>query len=402
MFSVVIPTMWKYEPFTKFLERLESYSLVNEILIIDNDPDNRPVFAPTKKIKIITHGENIFVNPAWNLGVETASSEFICILNDDVIFDLGVFDKILPFMLQDNFGVAGAHPGETTLHQIPFRNGLIDVVPWQSPEPGKSNGYLFGFGTLYFVRKSKWFPIPPSIAIYYGDDWVHLTQDTYDRNIYLITNFFYHSPSAQTCTNILSAEERQFILETEGESYRQEVAIFRDAAYQGYMESEYKIACEVESDINEHVPTLRQLASECERVVELGVREGWSTRAFLTQRNRLRSYDIILWPYVSHLFNTMRNVGRDFEYIQASSLEVELDPCDMIFFDTDHTYEQLSAELRLHGNKASKYLVFHDTVSYEKALMPAINEFLAANEHWEVKKHYRNNNGLLVLERING
>lgn len=401
MFSVVIPTMWLYEPFLEFIDDLRSNQFVSEIIIIDNNTAARPqseILSRTK-IRLIPQAENIFVNPAWNLGIYYAKNEKICVLNDDVLFDLRLFKKMFALMEEEDFGVAGAHPGETKFFQTPFVDGNIDIKPWESPLPGKSDGYLFGFGTLFFVNKSKWIRIPDRLSIYYGDDWVHLTQDTFDRKIYLITNMFYSSPSAQTCTKILDQEEREIILEKEGEIYREEVAIFRDKAYQGYIESEYELACNTITDVHEHIPVLRQLSSECERVVELGVREGWSTRAFLTQRNRLRSYDIVMWPYVQHLFNTMRNVGRDFEYIHADSLEIELEECDMIFFDTEHTYDQLSKELHLHGNKASKYLVFHDTVSYDKALIPAIEEFLVLNPHWKIKHHYTNNNGLLILER---
>ena len=36
------------------------------------------------------------------------------------------------------------------------------------------------------------------------------------------------------------------------------------------------------------------------------------------------------------------------------SLKTELPICDLIFFDTDHNYNQLSQELKLHGNKSRK------------------------------------------------
>lgn len=401
--SVVIPTMWRYSPFVDFVQKVADHPLVSEVIVFDNDYSSRPYEDPFDRhdVKLINTDKNNFVNPSWNMGIERAENDFICVLNDDVVFDLRVFDEIVPYMYNDDFGVAGAHPGELHLHQKPFVNGLIDIVPWESPLPGQSEGYLFGFGTLFFVKKSKWIPIPEKLSVYYGDDWVHLTQDTFDRKIYLITNFFYHSPSAQTCTSIFSEDQRNYILREEGEIYKQEVAIFRDKTYQEYIEGEYNLACTIKTDINEHIPILRQLASECERVVELGVREGWSTRAFLTQRNRLRSYDIILWPYVAHLFKTMQNIGRDFQYIQASSLDIELDDCDMIFFDTEHTYKQLNEELKLHGNKASKYLVFHDTVSFGHELMPAIQVFMDKNPQWVIKDEYTNNNGLLILERIN-
>ena len=46
------------------------------------------------------------------------------------------------------------------------------------------------------------------------------------------------------------------------------------------------------------------------------------------------------------------------EFIEASSLDVNIENSHCIFFDTDHTYKQLSQELHLHGNKSKKYLLF--------------------------------------------
>lgn len=398
-FSVIIPTMWKYPFFCNFLDDLVIHPLVDEIIIIDNDQLERPDndVLNNQKIKLISNGFNIFVNPAWNLGVRLAKNEHICVMNDDVLFDTRVFRKVLPVMKDTNFGCAGAHPGEEHLGQIPFRDGSIDLVEWK--ERLSHHNFVFGFGTLFFVNKSTWFKIPETLSIYYGDDWVHETQRIYDRNLFLITNLFYSSPSAQTCSKIMSEDERHYVLGVEGEYFVKEFTKFKDDAYQNYIESEYALACTTPTDINEHIPTLRSLAEKCTSVIELGVREGWSTRAFLTQKIKLRSYDIVMWPYVAHLFQTMKNIGRDFDYIHASSLDIELDMCDMIFFDTEHTYEQLSKELVLHGNKANKYLVFHDTTSYESVLMPAIDEFMRFNPQWAIQHRYYNNNGLLVLER---
>jgi hypothetical protein len=90
----------------------------------------------------------------------------------------------------------------------------------------------------------------------------------------------------------------------------------------------------------------------------------------------------------------------------------------MIFIDTWHSQKQLREELKLHGNAARKYLVFHDTHTYgvrdeqtdwaanpnrkampNQGLLPAIIEFVIANPHWQFKMHKSNNNGLTVLER---
>jgi predicted O-methyltransferase YrrM len=113
-----------------------------------------------------------------------------------------------------------------------------------------------------------------------------------------------------------------------------------------------------------------------------------------------------------------RKVGKDVEYIRGNTLDVLIEPTDMIFIDTWHSQKQLKDELKLHGNAARKYLAFHDTHTYGvrdeqrnwaenpdrkaqpyQGLLPAIIEFVIANPHWHFKMHKSNNNGLTVLER---
>jgi hypothetical protein len=72
----------------------------------------------------------------------------------------------------------------------------------------------------------------------------------------------------------------------------------------------------------------------------------------------------------------------------------------MMFFDTVHTYHQLSDELFAHGYKVNKYLVFHDTEIYRKELWPAIKEYMNLTMDWEIDKVFTNNNGLLILKRL--
>ena len=102
--------------------------------------------------------------------------------------------------------------------------------------------------------------------------------------------------------------------------------------------------------------------------------------------------------------------GIDFTFVQADTLDpnFSIEETDLLFIDTFHTYEHLSQELRLHGNKAKKYIVFHDTHTFglkgevdsdNKGLLTAIIEFMIENPHWRFKIHKTNNNGLTVLER---
>ena len=168
------------------------------------------------------------------------------------------------------------------------------------------------------------------------------------------------------------------------------------------LEMEYNNACKTKTDIHLHLPTLREYASKCSSVIELGVRDGQSTRAFLVEDVSLKSIDIYMDNNVKMLFEVAKqNKLRSLEYMIANDLEIELPEVDMIFIDTDHTYNQLSAELKLHGNKARKYLAFHDTAEpFVSETMPAILEFLVNNPNWRVCHHNKDCHGLTVLARI--
>lgn len=391
-FSIVIPTMWRYTPFVNFLKELVDFHLVDEIILIDNDSSRTPTtddILSHEKIKYYNFGKNIFVNPAWNFGVSVSKNKHICILNDDVDFDLRLFSRVNKF-LNNESGVLGLCPGRPEFSQPGFTNGMIDIVPW--------NGiHTFGFGCLMFIHKDTWIDIPNGLDIYFGDNWIFDTALARHKSNYLITNMFHYTPYASTTKEIVGSE----IMDKESVIYKSAFDSYRNSNYaKDTLTLEFLNACNNPSDINEHVATLYEYASKCEHVTEMGVRPGTSTRAFLHADVILRSYDLVKDPYVEHLFELAKQCERDVTYEVADTLNLEIEETDLLFIDTDHFYKQLSQELKLHGNKAMKYLVFHDTVSCAHDLLPAIMEFLAANPHWSVDAHYPNNNGVTVLKRL--
>jgi hypothetical protein len=164
----------------------------------------------------------------------------------------------------------------------------------------------------------------------------------------------------------------------------------------------YNQLCNTPSDINEHLPTLAKLASECETITEMGVRYCVSTWAFIEGNpKKLTCIDI---NHPSHyvpqggpqafekVLVACKDKGIDFEFIQASTLDIEIEPTDLLFIDTEHTYNQLSQELKLHASKAKKYIVLHDTTSCPE-LWQAVEEL----KGWKVQERYTNNSGLTVL-----
>lgn len=181
----------------------------------------------------------------------------------------------------------------------------------------------------------------------------------------------------------------------------------------------------IRSDINEHLPTLRDLAKECEHVTEMGVRDVVSTWAFLLglatsgkTKKVLRSYDIYKSNNIALALIEAESNKVDMTFTEVDVLKTEIEETDLLFIDTLHTYTQLKNELKLHASKAKKYIVFHDIVTYgrkpepaswqtpeimknyvqnDKGILFAIEEFLKENFEWDIKAVYENNNGLLVL-----
>jgi hypothetical protein len=103
--------------------------------------------------------------------------------------------------------------------------------------------------------------------------------------------------------------------------------------------------------------------------------------------------------------------GTDFTFETADTRNLTIEETDLLFIDTWHVYDQLKVELELHADKARKYIIFHDTTSFEyigetitgdtiyMGLWPAIEEFLEENSQWELHERYTNNNGLTILKR---
>lgn len=175
-------------------------------------------------------------------------------------------------------------------------------------------------------------------------------------------------------------------------------------------------------DLYEHFPTLEILSSECESVVEMGVRgvcSGWALATGLSKNNK----DIKRLVYLD--IEDCKNIKFeeacdklkiDITWVHSNSLDYNINPsCDLLMIDTLHTYKQLYSELCKHSVNVNKFIIMHDTEapwgysnerndgSAKNGLKVAVTDFLDSNiDVWRLKGHYVNQHGLTILERING
>jgi len=199
---------------------------------------------------------------------------------------------------------------------------------------------------------------------------------------------------------------------------------------------EFQTKAATPSDIFEHLPTLKQYASECESVLELGVRRcvsSWALALGLLENGlptkRMFMNDISNCD-TTKIESAAAQTPLTITTIWKNNLELELpQDVDLTFIDTWHVYGQLKRELARFAPKTKKYIIMHDTTVDEwhgetkrnihrydvekqsresgfpvdeilKGLWPAIDEFLAANKDWVMHARWTNNNGLTILKRV--
>lgn len=195
------------------------------------------------------------------------------------------------------------------------------------------------------------------------------------------------------------------------------------------LKNRYELACDTPSDINEHVYTLRCLASECSSVAALGAKvmvSSWGLLQGLScSSNMARSYlgiDDEFPPFDTFIEaqRLARGNGIAFDFWKCNELKIDIPPVDLLFIDSMHTYCHLTYQLETFSSQIGKYIVMHDTSwgdyddpryrgdfseyppGYDRkkrGLWLAIEDFLRRHNEWIIYARYRNNYGLTILKR---
>ena len=170
MLSIIIPTMQKdLDVLNKLLLELDTDKSVGEILVIDNS--GKGFNTCLKKVKVFVQNENLFVNPAWNLGIKLSSKDipYFGILNDDIIFPKNLFSSVDKFLSQSDssVGLAGIDCATNT------PKSDFDAYPEDTDISFVKSDKMAGFwGSAYFGKKENYFEIPNEIKVFYGDHFL--------------------------------------------------------------------------------------------------------------------------------------------------------------------------------------------------------------------------------------
>jgi len=203
MLSIVIPTMWRYEPFFDMLPKIVDLACVSEIVIINNDVKRTPDLSVLQHPKILMHNspENLYVAPSWNLGAKLATNEKIAFLSDDVHVNLNVFQKVHDFMTPET-GIVGILVDDNEEHSYKrfFKDNTIDIIYAHHPI-AEERPPPIGFGCLFFINKSDYSVIPEEVKIYHGEVMLWQKVERTKKN-YIIANCEVYTPWHATCDSI--------------------------------------------------------------------------------------------------------------------------------------------------------------------------------------------------------
>lgn len=157
LFSVVIPTLQRSELLSPLVDLYAEHPLVGEIIVINNA--SAPLAWNSPKVRVLQQEQNIYVNPAWNLGAAEARHDLLLISNDDIEIDPEIIDALAK-RLRPSVGLI--MPCTRTVnrrdtHRIRF-----------TPTFRRRRGA----GILIAMETKAYVPIPEDLLIYCGDDWL--------------------------------------------------------------------------------------------------------------------------------------------------------------------------------------------------------------------------------------
>ena len=433
--AVIVPTFNNPQQLHDTLMSLvRNTDFAGRIIVVNNGAPGNGYYEQVQgsiphEIDWIEPGKNLGWMGAINLALPEVQTEWVCMLNDDVLFPPASFEfwqKLTGWFDRTDIGGVGPTSNFVAGHQSAFMHGLNPriLVP-----------FLIGFCALYRTKVlHELGGLDESLP---GGDDLDLSIRVKDAGWMLACDrrVYLHHIGQQTGHRVHPGEwdsqkhqadtynalirkhglKRWYELMTEkalsvwaAEARGGTVENFQRARFDANdpLRTKYLQGCVSASDIGAHLPVLYKYASGCKTVVEFGVNDCTSTAAFLyAQPDELHSYDIIRFPEVDEM---EKIAGRTrFTFHEQSTLDADIPECDLLFIDDLHTGEHVRQELARHAGKVRKYIFAHDTTLFANAgelpgsegVWSPFADFLRESPDWRLLYTTEECNGLVGLVR---
>ncbi len=411
-YSIVIVTKNNLQMLSQCIDSIEFMTKEShEIIVVDNCSDeylknefNRK-YSKNKNIKLVINNKEGGFTYANNLGIKAACGEYVVLLNNDTI----ILSENWLNELNNQLDISGADLiGPSTCWMFISKNK--EEIPNKLINSGYiyfneyNNAYCCNFTGFWLVLAKKDLfinmPLNEKIKSYLYDDADYCLRLQENGKKWVSLNGQYND--GKELVQHLGEQSRK-----PEDIHRNELARkeFFESWSDNELEETYIKFSNIKSDINEHLPKLKEYGEKCEYITEFGVRDVVSTYAFLAAKpKKLISYDINTSNNILNIYKLAKNNKISFGFFQEDVLNTNIEETDLLFIDTFHTYKQLKSELEKHYNKVKKYIILHDTITFgevgedgSEGLIKAIDEFLKNSKDWTILEHCLDNNGLMVL-----
>ena len=381
--GIGIPTINRYDLLKEALVEYEKIYKRYPFIIIDNGHQDIP---RTDWYDVIETDWNYGVARSWNLLIDELIKKdctHFLILNDDIIFNKTPEEIFNFIQVEPNQFYTAAVTFDVFLSNIQHykKVGKFDVLFY--PMYYEDDDYKFRslLANVPVIKDSFFNPV---------EDVRH---KTCDKDTSLKALFGLNTLNYKLKWGGVPEEETYYEL------------FGGSKVYGGpYILKEYNFARYEKSEINEHIDTLLEYSIECNHITELNTNTGVALRAFVASGNTIHTYDPIFRPFIYNLIEIYKNLKVKIEFFNLEPEKIEV--TDLLFINNAKTYDKLSQLLNKHSENVMKYIIIHNTELFGfkgeddgPGLLNAIFTFLAKDTNWKQRKEFKNNNGLIILER---
>lgn len=195
MISFIVPTLWKSDYIFESIKSFKENKIDNaEFIIIDNGVTD----FSDEELRMLRPTQNIFVNPAWNWGVQVAKNDIVCLLNDDITLNFKTLFNNLEYIKKHNFGVIGLHGAINIIQELNNDDDELKLI--------ESSNRWNGFGCMMILKKQNYKLIPEELKIFWGDVWL----DYYCANILGLKSYHFENLKCKGDYSVTSKEYSEF------------------------------------------------------------------------------------------------------------------------------------------------------------------------------------------------
>lgn len=189
--TIIIPTLCKSKDILKrTVEKLSNNNSVQRILIFDNTLGEVKTFLSENDKVRIYQSENLYVNAAWNFGVNLAETDYYLLLNDDVICDNKLISECISILdKNENIGLVTVETENIeSLEKHLYSNYTTPENEIEYTIHTKDNIRPKLNGWFLMGRKADWSSIPESLKIFFGDNFIYINCINKNKSIAYATN----------------------------------------------------------------------------------------------------------------------------------------------------------------------------------------------------------------------